>query len=283
MRPTATLLILAGTSAALGDDAPALFPAGVVVPASTQSPASIDPPALEPRPIAARPLGWPILRSSSPPSIPRLDPPVGSTAPPLVPSYRFGSLESTDFFLPPIDLAPAAPIERNSRLDAPILEPPAFAPFGPELGLPEALPDQFDFGDEDMLRPDRDRISSDRRDDEPADEIDPPKLDRIRRRRPLLGLLRPRSNRDPVVPPPPAPSLDRLDPERSESESLRRRVIAEAERRVGRHLKRLDVRVVEDDILIDARADWPWNRRKVRRDLEAIGVPRGRRLLVEVE
>jgi hypothetical protein len=193
-------------------------------------------------------------------------------APPLRPLVEVGT--------PAGDLPQALTIP-----DAPPLEGPA------PLTL-ETVPDESALAPPlDSLEPlpparpssarDRDREDEDEDEDDEIDESIPSPP----RRRGLLGRLRP-------SPPPPPPTRvesrrgddplgTRSDP--AAEAALKRRVEAQVRVALGRHLRSVDVRVVDREVRIRARIDHFWNRRAARRDLESLPALAGLRSQIEVE
>lgn len=92
--------------------------------------------------------------------------------------------------------------------------------------------------------------------------------------------------------PPPASSLSRstgkvlkveprIDP--AADSALKRRLEAQIRAAVGPHLRDLDVRVIDRNVVIRARADRFWYRRTVRRSIESLPTLSGLRVKVDVD
>jgi hypothetical protein len=73
------------------------------------------------------------------------------------------------------------------------------------------------------------------------------------------------------------------DSDPSADSTLRRKVKAQADRTLGRHLRALDVRVIDQKIAIRARADFFWNKRAIRKALANLPAIQGHETTIQVD
>jgi hypothetical protein len=213
--------------------------------------------------------------------------PLAPAAPPLEgPRTAAATPTEPTTDLPPLAVELDAPLPdaEGPALSGPADSSPPHAPETPPGVLHmEVIPDEvgaLDPGlrplpDAPPSRATRPRVP----DDEPMDRDDDPP----QRRRRLLGLLGPRPesrNRALRVPPEPGAARD-SDP--AAEAALRRRLEREIRNAAGRHLRSVDVVVIDRKVIIRAHVDRLWNRRGVRRTIENLPALAGYDARVEVD
>ncbi len=250
-----------GTSSALAGDGPKLEPPArptrSEVEGSTGLSAGVaeNPPALggAPSPIVETPT--------------RLSPGVG-----LAPIYRPAA--------PPMPrLLPSRPLATGAEETQAAL-PPALE--GPRALTLETVPDPSEFDLKPLAETTKPLERRERRDIPPAGVEPEP------RRRGLFGLFRSGPNLERIEPAPrnrlegeTGRSMSRSDP--AADTALRQKVESQADRALGRHLRELDVRVMDQKIIIRARADFFWNRRGIRKVLGTLSAIQGHQTTIEVD
>lgn len=185
--------------------------------------------------------------------------------------------------LPPI-YRPSAP--PTPGLDGPALMTPA-GEAAPPLEGPRALtletvpePSALDFQPLEAPKP----LERRRVEEKPSPRFEPEP-----RRRGLFGLFRSQPRYERIDPLPSTSSARNKLPKTMSStdpatdSALRRKVQAQADRALGRHLRELDVRVVDQKIRIRARADFFWNRRGIRKTLATLPAIQGHETAIEVD
>lgn len=194
-------------------------------------------------------------------------------------------LEGPTVTVPPIEALapiyrPAAPptpgllAPRAMTGDRQAALPPALE--GPGTLTLEAVPDPSDFDVKPLAKP----VERRERVDSPPRRIDPEP-----RRRGFFGLFR----SEPRVEPAPVERREkkasqptsRSDP--AADTALRQKVEAQADRALGRHVRDLDVRVMDQKVVIRAKADFFWNKRGIRKTLGTLPAIRGHEATIEVD
>lgn len=258
-------LVLAGSSCVLAQDAgpplqsPDLPPAlGTAIPA----PAPTPPPSG--RPAGGVPAGTSVrrLRPAAPPGL--------STRPTLPRLESAGSPppDPSDPLLPPLELP-------DVGVGAPPLE-------GPTPIRLETVPDEeFVPGLEPLPDPGARRPSA--REPKPPATVEP--ASPPPRRRGLARIFAPRDR--PAQAPIPESRPRRDDPvaggDPADEAALKRRIEAQVGQLGGRHLRSLEVRVIDREVIVRARVDRFWNRRPLRREIESLPSLAGYRATVVVD
>ncbi|HEU5115838.1 MAG TPA: hypothetical protein VFT74_04105, partial [Isosphaeraceae bacterium] len=158
--------------------------------------------------------------------------------------------------------------------------PPALE--GPRALSLEAVPDPSAFDLKPLAEPARPVVRSERV------ETLPKRIEPEPRRRGLFGLFRSEPNIERIEPAREVRAESRSEGSKPLSDpsldtALRQKVRAQADRAYGRHLRDLDVRVMDQKIVIRAKADFFWNRRGLRKGLATLPGVRGHETTIEVD
>ncbi len=273
-----TALILTGvTGAPAQESVPPLQPPQLPGGTPESSPPPDVPTALTPRPLVGRPRLLTPRPPSVRPTLPRLEPagiPLPALGGPRLDTSLPGPRE--EILIPSAEAPVLSPRLRPGVPLAPPLEGPQAIPL-------ETIPDDPLDPALQPLAPLPDSASRSRasRDAKELVDLRPPM-----RRRGLFGLLAPRPR--PAVSTRPAGSARSRDPITPDSDpaseaALKRRIEFQVREVGGRHLRSLEVRVNDGRVTVRASADHFWNRRSLRRDIEAIPSLAGHRPTVIVD